>query len=122
IQDASGMGLSLSIAGGKLIAARERIWLWLRHLDRSTFVYFEPDQTRKTLKLRRPFDAVKLDEHPMKLTREGYDACATHDGKLLIFDRREGTIWQVDSNTGAAEPFYSQGKLPMIDAEPAFDR
>jgi hypothetical protein len=122
LQEASGMGLSLSLANGKLIAMRDRVWLWLRHTDRSVLLYVEPEPGETTLKLHRPFERVTDEDHrPMKLTRDHFDMCPGADGKLLLLDRENGILWRIGED-GIAVPVYSEGRLPTIDTEPACDR
>jgi hypothetical protein len=99
LAEVSGMGTSLDLARASLVLAGDKLWLWLRHSDMSTFLALDPREARTSgeiVSIQRPFDHVTVEERRIVLTREDIDIAAGQGGTLLLLDTKNGLIWEVD--------------------------
>ena len=99
LADASGMGLSLPLAHGRIVFDGRSIWLWLRRTD--AWAMFRIDPTKLpasgTTTLAKAYTATALDGRPLDLTRNEYDISAAGDDKLFLIDPVEGRLMTLSS-------------------------
>jgi hypothetical protein len=106
LASASGMGASISLARGDVIAAGNRIWLWLRHEDAAALFRLDTQDTAGggPVKLSRPLEHLSMPagEERLDFRREQYRLAGAPDGSLLLTDAYTGALWRIDP--GAREP------------------
>lgn len=100
---ATGMGPSLALARGQIIATAGPWWLWLRHTDRSVLLQFDPAKLAPAspIEFRRPFSDVASEDGTLLMTRPEFHLSAGPDGPLLLTDLHSATLWSIDP-TGQA--------------------
>jgi len=99
LAEVSGMGTSLDLARASLVLAGDKLWIWLRHSDMSSFLALDPREARtagEIVSIQRPFDHVTVDERQIVLTRDDIDIAAGQGGTLLLLDTKNALIWEVD--------------------------
>lgn len=120
---ATGMGRSLTLARGSVLADSRNVWLWVRHTDDGSVFRFDPRSvpTDRPLKLVKPFEKVRLDQQPIDLTRDDQDLAAVGEGTLFLTDLERGVLLRIDS-TGAARRERSLVGLSRELSTPLLDR
>jgi hypothetical protein len=100
LADTSGMGRSLDLARGDLIASNRQIWLFMRHTDAWAMFAFDPKDLPATgpATLRRPFQQVQIDNVPVNLTRDSIAISAAGDQNLFLTDTGIGELARIDAS------------------------
>jgi hypothetical protein len=109
---ASGMGMSLALARGSVVAAGKTIWLWLRHIDSSVLFNIRlrdlPDEGE--IKLPRPA-TPRSQDGTLNMTREELRMAPGPGDSALLLDTWTAALWKLDL-TGAADVVTSLIGLP----------
>jgi hypothetical protein len=103
LNSASGMGASLDLARGSLEPVGGRIYLFLRHSDVWGLFSFDARGALPGMELTLPraFDRILAGEKPNQLridelNKSRYEFSAGPGADLLLMDRTNGQLWQVD--------------------------
>jgi hypothetical protein len=118
VQEATGMGASLVLARGTVLALGrgEELWLWVRHSDDSRMLRIDA----ATGTFSRPFEEVTTESaRPLSLTRPNLAAGAAADGLLLI-DPGNVELWRIDA-AGRAKSLHALVGLPTVLSAPTAD-
>ncbi|MEO6435166.1 MAG: hypothetical protein ABIP55_05335 [Tepidisphaeraceae bacterium] len=119
---AAGMGRSLPLARGSVVADGRSAWLWLRHSDLWSIFRFDPTGLAPDgpIKLVKPFDAVTLEGKPIEMTREDFALSSAGDGKLFLLDPSSARLLRIAPD-GVASLVRSLIGLPSVLSTPALD-
>lgn len=124
IGNATGMGRSLSLARGSVVSDGRTVWIWLRHTDASAIFRLDPGKIASDgpTSLRKAFDAVKLKDKPIELTRDELElAAGPGDGSLMLVNPVIGKLLRIDPS-GVATVARSIVGYPQDLSTPAIDR
>lgn len=121
LEQASGMGRSLQLARPTLVTAGDTVYLWLRHMDASVFLSFDPRTAGPfgQVQLRRPFEQVVADHRALPLARGDAELSPGPEGSLLLTDYTGGILYRVNGS-GEATALFSLIGLPRQLAAPTF--
>lgn len=102
LKTATGFGDSLAIARTTLVPMKDRIGLFVRHMDNWVFFSFDAVLRGPAFepKLVRGFTKVQADEMEIKLSNDRYELSGGPGASLLLMDRVTGLLWQVDPVKG----------------------
>ena len=115
LREATGMGASLVLARGSVLALQrgEELWLWVRHSDGSRMLRI--DAASGTF--WRAFEEVTTESgRPLPLTRPNLAAGAAADGFLMI-DPGNVELWRIDAS-GRAKSLHPLVGLPTVLSAP----
>jgi hypothetical protein len=118
---ASGMGDSIGVARGSLVAMNsQQMGLLLRHSDGWAFLNFSTQYPRGgvDLRLSQPFRNVMLESESINLSRRQYELSSGIEGNLLLSDHSTGAIWQLNPATGQAKIHTYLTALPRDVSTP----
>lgn len=131
LASASGMGLSISLARGKVMASDQLVRLLLRHSDGWALFGFDSRRipTSGSPQLLRPFERIVIDEHSpgerrgeLDLNRDTTDVTpGANADELFVSDRAWGAMYRVNRD-GTATMFASLIGLPEALSPPIADR
>lgn len=95
---AFGMGPSLALARGRIIATAGHGWLWLRHTDRSLLLQFDPASLAPAspIEFHQPFTSIQSPDGPLLLTLPKMRLSAGKDEQLLLTDLHSATLWTIN--------------------------
>lgn len=112
IASTSGMGLSLTLARGTLVAAGNAVWFWLRHTDSSLLLNLRVRDlpAEGEIKLPRP-TPIRSADGTLNLTRDGLRLSSGQGDDMLLIDTWSGALWKIDL-TGAADVMQTLVGLP----------
>jgi hypothetical protein len=122
LADATGMGRSLPLARGSIVADPRNVWIWLRHSDGWAMFRIDPRSvaTSGPMRLPKAFDAVTLNGQPIALTREEYQMSPAPAGSLFLVDPLAGRLLKI-APSGQATVARSLVGLPVDLSTPAVD-
>ncbi|HEV2295123.1 MAG TPA: hypothetical protein VGR35_14815 [Tepidisphaeraceae bacterium] len=116
LASATGMGRSLVLARGTLIARGDDLSLWVRHSDAAGLFRIDPNSGG----VLRPFDTVTTQSgERLTLTRPDLAMGAAPDG-LLLLDPGRVELWRIDS-AGRAFSLHTLVGLPTFLSAPSAD-
>jgi hypothetical protein len=131
LASASGMGLSIALARGKVVTSGQLVRLLLRHSDGWAMFEFDSHRipTSGAPQLLRPFERIVIDEHSpgerrgeLDLTRETTDVSpGANADELLVSDRAWGAMYRVN-HEGTATMIASLIGLSETLSPPVADR
>ena len=122
IASATGMGRSLPLARGTLVADGRNVYLCLRHSDIWAMFRFDPTGLAEEgpIQLTKPFEAVTLDGKPIAMTRPDLALSPAGNGALFLLDPSNARLLRVAPD-GVAKLERSLRGLPSILSTPAID-
>jgi hypothetical protein len=122
LAEATGMGRSLPLARGSIVADPRNVWIWIRHSDAWAMFRIDPRSvaTSGAMRLPRAFDAVTLSGQPIALTREEYQIAPAPNGSLFLVDPLAGRLLKI-APSGQATVARSLVGLPVDLSTPTVD-
>lgn len=104
IERASGMGASLELTTGELVATQSHLWLWLRHLDESVMLSFELSRLSAggMIDPRRPFTEVRCGTEVLPMNRPEYRLSPGTGEEMLLVDAWTGGVFRLNARGQAA--------------------
>jgi hypothetical protein len=121
---ATGMGRSLALARGTVVADRgRRVWLWVRHTDAwAVFAIDMPSMPPEgPLALVRAFETVRFAGNAVELNRDEYELSPGPSQTLYWLDPMDAEVRQIDAQ-GTAKTVRSLVGLPSALSAPVNDR
>jgi hypothetical protein len=118
VQEATGMGASLVLARGTVLALGrgEELWLWVRHSDGSRMLRVDA----ATGTFWSAFEEVTTESaRLLSMTRPNLAPGAAADGLLLI-DPGNVELWRIDA-AGRAKSLHALVGLPTVLSTPTAD-
>jgi hypothetical protein len=119
---ASGMGDSLQVARGTLLAGGGgEMWLWLRHTDADVLLHFNTADAAKAtassgIKFDRPMGAIRGPAGEIPLRSEQEDLSTPGQGRFFYIDRKAEVLWQIAPDSTATPIQALDGAAAVLTA------
>lgn len=114
----SGMGLSLALARGTLVASGNTLWFWLHHSDASAMFALRPGDFPPDgeMLLPRPL-LVQSRDGTLNMNRPELTLSSGNNEWTLLLDTWTAALWKIDL-TGSASVLQSLVGLPRLMSAP----